>query len=264
MITPIYLTHTSVSFRAPFEDHGPTAAGRAVGFFALLLSYRLLRQKLENQLRLLVGLRQDRDTGLFQHLRLGQVRRFRGKVGILNGAARLSQVLCSGLQVTDRGREAILDGAELALETRDRLQGRVDRLDGRIGTGHGEHVVPGQRARGGNRLGGSVSNSGKIGAADLDVLTGRQGKLTLERGCCKGRRRRLSRRGGSRDYSSRRRIVGLNAGDATRIGAGTSAGRSREGLRKLNVAAVSRRQQNGARRGACRGRDAAILSGEAV
>ena len=118
MVTPIYLTHTSyVRPRTPFEDHGPTAIGRAMGFFDSLRSYRLLLQKLENQLGLLVGLRQHRDTGLFQHLRLGQVRRFRRKVGILNGAARLRQVLCSGLQVTDRGREAILDGAQLALET---------------------------------------------------------------------------------------------------------------------------------------------------
>src|ERR1700722_18711047 len=84
---------------------------------------RLLLQQLENQLGLLVGLRQHRNTGLFQHLSLSQVRRFRGKVGVLNGAARLSQVLCSGLQVADRGREAVLDGAQLALETRDRLQG---------------------------------------------------------------------------------------------------------------------------------------------
>jgi hypothetical protein len=84
-----------VSFRAPFEDHGPTAFGRAVGFSSLLLSYRPLGQKLENQLRLLVRLGQNRDTGLFQHLRLGQIRGFRRKVRILNGAARLGQVLCS-------------------------------------------------------------------------------------------------------------------------------------------------------------------------
>jgi hypothetical protein len=55
--------------------------------------YRLLLQKLEDQLRLLVGLCQHRDTRLFQHLGLSQIRRFLREVRILNGAARLRQVL---------------------------------------------------------------------------------------------------------------------------------------------------------------------------
>ena len=62
-------------------------------FYRLSLKYRPLLQKLEDQLGLLVGLRQHRDTRLFQHLGLGQIRRFRRKVRILNGAARLRQVL---------------------------------------------------------------------------------------------------------------------------------------------------------------------------
>ena len=61
--------------------------------FPLTLKLRLLLQKLEDQLRLLVGLRQHRDTRLFQHLSLGQIRRFLREVRILNGAARLGQVL---------------------------------------------------------------------------------------------------------------------------------------------------------------------------
>ena len=67
MVTPIYL-NLFTFFRTPSEDHGPTDIGRAVGFFDLPFRYRLLLQKLENQLGLLVGLRQNRDTGLFQHL----------------------------------------------------------------------------------------------------------------------------------------------------------------------------------------------------
>src|SRR5579872_3984646 len=134
MVPPIYLTHTS-SVR--FELRSKTTA-RPLSVepwdFSTSPSYRLLGQKLENQLGLLVGLRQDRDTGLFQHLRLGQIRGFRRKVRILNGAARLRQVLCSGLQVTDRRREAILDGAQLALEGRHCRQGRIDGGDGAVGT----------------------------------------------------------------------------------------------------------------------------------
>src|SRR5882757_10518483 len=128
MVTPVtgslppYLAAGSNSIRRPRLE---PLSDRAVEFFRLSLKYRQLLQKLENQLGLLVGLRQHRDTGLFQHLGLGQIRRFRGKVCILNGAARLAQILCSGLQVTDRGREAILDRAQLALERADRLQRRV-------------------------------------------------------------------------------------------------------------------------------------------
>ena len=70
---------------------------RAVATHLAITRYRLLLQKLEDQLRLLVGLRQHRDTRLFQHLGLGQVRRFLREVRILNGAARLGQVLARGL-----------------------------------------------------------------------------------------------------------------------------------------------------------------------
>src|ERR1700730_12782477 len=49
--------------------------------------YRLLLQKLENQLRLLIGLRQDRNTRLLQHVGLGQFGRLGREVRILNGAA---------------------------------------------------------------------------------------------------------------------------------------------------------------------------------
>jgi hypothetical protein len=62
-------------------------------WFLSCLNCRQLLQKLEDQLGLLVGLRQHRDTRLFQHLRLRQVGRFRCEVGILNGAARLREVL---------------------------------------------------------------------------------------------------------------------------------------------------------------------------
>ena len=115
-----------------------------MAFLRLSFKYRLLRQKLEDQLRLLVGLRQHRDARLFQHLGLRQVRRFRGKVRILNGAARLRQVLRGRGQIAYRRREAILDGAQLALESADRGQCRIDGGDGAVGTGHREYVLIGQ------------------------------------------------------------------------------------------------------------------------
>ena len=70
----------------------PATAARVLahpgGVYSLtLLRYRLLLQKLENQLRLLIGLRQDRDAGLLQHVGLGQFGRFGRKVRILNRAA---------------------------------------------------------------------------------------------------------------------------------------------------------------------------------
>ena len=81
----------------PFEFSSKTTARplsvEPWDFFDLPFSYRLLLQQLEDQLGLLVGLRQHRDTRLFQHLRLRQVGRFRREVGILNGAARLREVL---------------------------------------------------------------------------------------------------------------------------------------------------------------------------
>ena len=48
-------------------------------------------------------------------------------------------------QVADRRREAVLDGAQLALESADRCQGRVDRGDRGVGARHRQHVLVGKR-----------------------------------------------------------------------------------------------------------------------
>src|ERR1700727_1995171 len=77
------------------DDQGPDACASEPWIYS---AYRLLLQKLEDQLRLLIGLRQHGDTGLFQHLRLRQARRFLREVRIFDGAARLGQVLARGLQ----------------------------------------------------------------------------------------------------------------------------------------------------------------------
>jgi hypothetical protein len=55
--------------------HGPVALAAEPWLSTHLSNYRPLLQKLEDQLGLLVGLRQHRDTRLFQHLGLSQVRR---------------------------------------------------------------------------------------------------------------------------------------------------------------------------------------------
>src|SRR5882762_2632168 len=109
-----------------------------------LSTFRSLRQKLENQLRGLVGLRQHRDARLLQHLRLRQFGRFGREVRILNGAARRGQVLARRLKIADRRREAVLDGAQLTLERTDRGQRRVDGGYGRVRTGYRQHTGIGQ------------------------------------------------------------------------------------------------------------------------
>src|SRR5258707_13687587 len=60
-----------------------------------LSTFRPLRQKLENQLRFLVGLRQHRDTRLLQHLRLVQFGRFGREGRILTCVARRGLVRSS-------------------------------------------------------------------------------------------------------------------------------------------------------------------------
>src|ERR1700735_261908 len=138
MLTPVSVATDRAMLLSGFyclvEGQGPDAFASEPRL--LTSNYRLLLQKLEDQLRLLVGLRQHRDTGLFQHLGLGQIRRFLREVRILNGAARLGQVLAGRLKFAHRRREAVLDGAQLALEAADRRQCRIDRRYRGVRTGN--------------------------------------------------------------------------------------------------------------------------------
>src|SRR5258708_38294361 len=63
-----------------------------------LSTFRPLRQKLENQLRGLVGLRQHRDTRLLHHIGLRQLGRFGREVSTQTKDARRGQALSCRLQ----------------------------------------------------------------------------------------------------------------------------------------------------------------------
>src|SRR3954471_20208354 len=69
---------------------------------------RLAAEERQNVLRQRVRLREHRGAGLLQDLAARQVGRFRREVRVLNPRTRGRKVLGSGLQVRDRGREAVL------------------------------------------------------------------------------------------------------------------------------------------------------------
>src|SRR5450631_4792471 len=146
MVTPtIFQLLRNCSFASLRPKPGRLRA-RAVDFLDHSKTiYRLLLQKLENQLGLLVGLRQHRDAGLLQYVGLGQLGRFGREVRILNRAARLRQVLHRRLQVLHGRGEAVLNRTQLTLQLTDRREGRVDGIDGVVRTRDRQHVRIGQR-----------------------------------------------------------------------------------------------------------------------
>lgn len=92
-----------------------------------------LPQQREHVLLRLVGLRQHRDTGLLQDLRLAQIRRFLGEVGVLDPRAGAGDVVRHVLQVADGRVEAVLHRAQVTPQVVDEGQGVVDHADGLVG-----------------------------------------------------------------------------------------------------------------------------------
>ena len=82
----------------------------------------MIRQELQSQLRVLVGLAQDRDVGLGQDVALGEVGGFLSHVRVTDTAVGCFQVLLIDAQVIDRRIEAVLKSAEsraVFVEVRD-------------------------------------------------------------------------------------------------------------------------------------------------
>src|SRR5690606_25791784 len=85
-----------------------------------------LLQEAQHRLRQLVGLSQNRGTGLLQDLVLAQCSGFGGVVGILDTAFRCRDIFADVLQVGDGVFEAVLHRTELGALGVDLLDGIVD------------------------------------------------------------------------------------------------------------------------------------------
>src|SRR5262245_24174343 len=89
-----------------------------------------LAQELQDLLRRLVGDLQDRDAGLRQDLRLCQLRRGRGEVGVVDLAAGVGNILQGDTQrIEVRLNDVFLQGTESGTDRVHFGQGLVDDVD---------------------------------------------------------------------------------------------------------------------------------------